>query len=38
MASASLRVHEVVYTSDPDDLLALRDGVPRFAALRIETA
>lgn len=38
MASASQRGHEVVYTSDPDDLLALRDGVPYFAALRIERA
>src|SRR5262245_14910227 len=28
MASASQRGREVVYTSDPDDLLALRDGVP----------
>ena len=38
MASASTRGHEVIYTSDPDDLLALRDGVPSFAALRIEQA
>ena len=38
MASASQRGHEVVYTSGPDDLLALRDGVPQFAALRIERA
>lgn len=38
MASAARRGHEVVYTSDPDHLLALRDGVPAFAALRIELA
>lgn len=38
MASASQRGFEVVYTSDPDDLAALRDGVPAFAALRIELA
>ena len=38
MASAAQRGHEVVYTSDPDDLVALRDGVPLFAALRIELA
>ena len=38
MASASLRGPEVVYTSDPDDLLALREGVPRFAMVRIERA
>ena len=38
MASASRRGFEVVYTSDPEDLLALRDGVPDFAALRIEQA
>jgi predicted nucleic acid-binding protein len=38
MASASQRGREVVYTSDPDDLLALRDGVPRFSAILIERA
>jgi predicted nucleic acid-binding protein len=38
MASAALRVGEIVYTSDPDDLLALRDGVPEFRAVRIERA
>ncbi len=38
MASASQRGLEVVYTSDPDDLQALRDGVPGFAAIRIELA
>jgi hypothetical protein len=38
MASASLRPHEVVYTSDPDDLEALRRGVPQLASIRIEVA
>ena len=35
MASASLR-SDTVYTSDPDDLIALRDGVPEFAGVQIE--
>ena len=35
MASASLR-SDTVYTSDPDDLLALRDGVAEFASVQIE--
>jgi hypothetical protein len=34
MASASLR-SDSVYTSDAEDLLALRDGVPEFAAVQI---
>lgn len=38
MASAAQRGAETVYTSDPDDLVALRDGVPMFAAVRIELA
>lgn len=38
MASASQRRAEVVYTSDVTDLEALRDGVPQFAALRLERA
>jgi predicted nucleic acid-binding protein len=38
MASAAQRGREVVYTSDPDDLLALRDGVRQFAAIRVERA
>jgi len=38
LASASQRGHEVIYTSDMPDLLALRDGVPQFAAIRIEHA
>lgn len=38
MASASLRGREVVYTSDPDDLMRLRDGVRAFSAVRIERA
>ncbi|MBA3393585.1 MAG: PIN domain nuclease [Deltaproteobacteria bacterium] len=37
MASASLR-GDIVYTSDPDDLGALRDGVPAFADVRILVA
>lgn len=37
MASASLR-SDTVYTSDPDDMIALRDGVPEFAAVQIERA
>lgn len=37
MASASLR-GDVVYTSDPDDLEALRVGVPQFANVRVLTA
>jgi hypothetical protein len=38
MASASQRSGEVVYTSDVDDLTALRDGVPQFASIGIERA
>jgi predicted nucleic acid-binding protein len=38
MASASQRSGEVVYTSDVDDLTALRDGVSQFAAIAIERA
>jgi predicted nucleic acid-binding protein len=38
MASASLREDEVVYTSDPQDLEALRAGVPRFSRVAIERA
>ena len=38
MASASQRAGEVIYTSDPKDLEALRSGVPQFAALRLERA
>jgi predicted nucleic acid-binding protein len=34
MASASLR-GDTVYTSDPDDLAALRDRVPAFAGVQI---
>ena len=34
MASASLR-GDIVYTSNPDDLAALRDGVPELAGVRI---
>ncbi|HEU4615932.1 MAG TPA: hypothetical protein VFS15_27735, partial [Kofleriaceae bacterium] len=34
MASASLR-SDSVYTSDAEDLLALRDGVPEFASVQI---
>jgi predicted nucleic acid-binding protein len=37
MASASLR-GDIVYTSDPDDLARLRDGVPDFARVGILTA
>lgn len=37
MASASLR-SDTVYTSDPDDLLALRDGVPELAAVQVLAA
>src|SRR5687767_12608258 len=36
MASASQRDQEIVYTSDPRDLLALRDEVPQFASVRIK--
>ena len=35
MATACQRPNEVVYTSDPNDLEALRAGVPRFAFIRI---
>lgn len=35
MASACQRPNEIVYTSDPNDLEALRAGVPRFALVRI---
>ena len=38
MASACQRPNEVVYTSDPTDLEALRVGVPRFAFIRIVRA
>jgi hypothetical protein len=38
MASASLRPGELVYTSDPDDLEALRAGVPGFSQVRIQRA
>jgi predicted nucleic acid-binding protein len=38
MASASQRLDEIVYTSDPKDLQALRDAVPQFRAIRIERA
>jgi predicted nucleic acid-binding protein len=38
MASACQRANEIVYTSDPKDLEALRDAVPQFAAIRIESA
>jgi hypothetical protein len=38
MASASLRRGEVVYTSDPEDLERLRDGVRQFSGVRIERA
>lgn len=38
MASASTRGAEIVYTSDPDDLHALRDAVDQFSMLRIERA
>ncbi len=34
MASAALR-GDTVYTSDPDDLATLRNGVPEFAGVRI---
>lgn len=37
MASAAQR-SDTVYTSDPDDLLALRDGVPEFAAVQVVPA
>ena len=36
MASACQRPNEVVYTSDPRDLEALRSAVPRFSSVRIE--
>lgn len=38
MASACQRSNEIVYTSDLDDLEALRNGVPQFASVRIERA
>lgn len=38
MASASQRAGEVLYTSDPKDLEALRTGVPQFAGVRLERA
>jgi predicted nucleic acid-binding protein len=38
MASAACRSGEIVYTSDPADLAALRDLVPQFSTLRIERA
>jgi predicted nucleic acid-binding protein len=37
MASASLR-SDIVYTSDPDDLIGLRDGVAEFSAVAIVSA
>jgi predicted nucleic acid-binding protein len=38
MACASQRAGEVVYTSDPNDLLALRAALPEFAAELVERA
>jgi len=38
MASASQRANEIVYTSDPGNLEALRAGVPQLASIRIERA
>jgi predicted nucleic acid-binding protein len=38
MASASLRPGEIVYTSDPGHLDALRAGVPAFSGVRIQQA
>ena len=38
MASAAQRPDEIVYTSDVDDLEALRDCVPQFASIKIERA
>jgi len=35
MACAAQRPNEIVYTSDPDDLEALRAALPQFAAIRI---
>ena len=35
MASAAQRPNECVYTSDPDDLRALKAAVPQFAGIRI---
>jgi predicted nucleic acid-binding protein len=35
MASAAQRPSEWIYTSDPDDLEALKAAVPQFAAIRI---
>jgi hypothetical protein len=37
MASAAQR-GDVVYTTDVDDLIALRDGVPEFAAVEVLAA
>jgi hypothetical protein len=36
MASAAMRPREVVYTSDPDDLEALRDNVAAFASILVD--
>lgn len=38
LASAAQRKAEIVYTSDPNDLEALRELVPEFADIRIERA
>lgn len=38
VASASQRGHEIIYTSDMQDLLALRDSVAQFAAVQVERA
>ena len=38
MASAACRRGEIVYTSDPSELTALRDLVPQLSALCIERA
>lgn len=35
MACAAQRAGEIVYTSDPDDLQRLRDGVPALRAVRV---
>ena len=35
MACAAQRPNEIIYTSDPDDLEALRAAVPQFAAIRV---
>ena len=38
LATATLRGDVAVYTSDPHDLIALRDGVKEFSHLKIEHA